>query len=44
MQKVTEAGGKPIGEKEPEGDSGWMQHFEDTEGNCCGIYTLRKDK
>lgn len=42
LQQIIEAGGKAVGQKYSEGDSGWIQDFEDTEGNFCGIYSLKK--
>ncbi|MCJ1345416.1 hypothetical protein MMC31_003623 [Peltigera leucophlebia] len=42
MNKIKEAGGKPLGEKEPEGKEGFMQSYEDTEGNVGGVWTARK--
>lgn len=40
IQKIQEAGGKMVGDKHPEGASGWYHRWEDTEGNVVGIYTL----
>ena len=44
LKKIKEAGGKVIGEKYREGEAGWIQDFEDTEGNYAGVYTMAKDK
>jgi len=41
-QKIANAGGKKASEVEPEGNRGLMQHFEDTEGNWVGLYTMKK--
>ena len=42
IQKIQEAGGKMVGDKQPEGASGWYQLYEDSEGNVGGVYTLAK--
>ena len=42
LQQITKAGGKKVSEVEPEGDSSLMQHFEDSEGNWVGLYTMKK--
>ncbi|OCT47290.1 Glyoxalase/bleomycin resistance protein/dioxygenase [Cladophialophora carrionii] len=41
-KKIVEAGGKRMTEIMPEGDMAVMQHFEDTEGNYLGIYSMKK--
>ncbi len=39
VKKIEKAGGKMVADKEhPAGDDGWLQHFEDVEGNIHGIY------
>ncbi len=42
MQEIVKAGGKKMTEIMPEGDRAVMQHFEDTEGNYVGIYSMNK--
>ncbi|KIW66258.1 hypothetical protein PV04_08457 [Phialophora macrospora] len=41
-KKIVGAGGKKMTEIMPEGDRAVMQHFEDTEGNYLGIYSMKK--
>ena len=42
FQKIVKAGGKKMTDIMPEGDRAVMQHFEDTEGNYLGIYSMKK--
>ncbi len=42
QQKIVDAGGKRMTDVEPEGERTVMQHFEDTEGNYLGIYSMKK--
>ncbi|KAJ9610875.1 hypothetical protein H2200_005652 [Cladophialophora chaetospira] len=41
-KKIVEAGGKKMSEILPEGDRAVMQHFEDSESNFLGIYSIKK--
>ncbi|KIW93733.1 uncharacterized protein Z519_05048 [Cladophialophora bantiana CBS 173.52] len=41
-EKIVKAGGKKMTDVVPEGNQALMQHFEDTEGNYLGIYTMKK--
>lgn len=43
LTKIEDAGGKKIGERYAEGAFGWIQNFEDTEGNSCAMYTAKKE-
>lgn len=40
-QKIVANGGKKMTEIQPEGEMALMQHFEDTEGNYLGIYSMK---
>jgi predicted enzyme related to lactoylglutathione lyase len=39
--KVKEFGGKLLNEKAEVGDMGWMQHFEDPEGNLVALWQAK---
>ncbi|KIX03454.1 uncharacterized protein Z518_07006 [Rhinocladiella mackenziei CBS 650.93] len=41
-EKIVAAGGKKMSDILPEGSMALMQHFEDTEGNYLGIYSMKK--
>ena len=42
QKRVEELGGTTLGEKEPEGESGWYIYFKDVAGNRFGAYELKK--
>jgi predicted enzyme related to lactoylglutathione lyase len=42
LKNILDAGGKKMTDVMPEGKRAKMQHFEDTEGNYFGTYTMNK--
>ena len=38
FEKISSAGGAPLGEKMAVGDMGWAAYFTDSEGNVIGLW------